>query len=90
MGKSTFNFLVGLKESHMVKLTRGLKVHEILLQDQLASRGNSHLLTLTKFYYNVKKQRVIRNEIIIFHKHPQPITQNPQPYTEEMWEKMKL
>jgi len=31
MGKSTFNCLMGLKESHMVKLTNGLKVYEILL-----------------------------------------------------------
>jgi hypothetical protein len=90
MGKSTFNFLMGLKDFHMVKLAHGLKVHEILLQDQLAIRGNSHLLTLMEFYYNVKKQRVIRNAIIIFHKHPQPIMQNPQPYTKKMWEKMKL
>ncbi len=30
MGKSTFNFLVGL-EFHMVKLVHGLKAHKILL-----------------------------------------------------------
>jgi hypothetical protein len=28
---STFNYLVELKESHMVKLAHGLKAHEILL-----------------------------------------------------------
>jgi hypothetical protein len=33
MGKLTFNFLAGLKESHMVKLVHGLKAHEILLLD---------------------------------------------------------
>jgi hypothetical protein len=32
--KSTFNCLVGLKETHMVKLAHGLKAHEILLQDR--------------------------------------------------------
>jgi hypothetical protein len=32
----------------------------------------------------------IRNEIMVFHKCPQPIVQNPQPYIEEMWKKMKL
>ncbi len=26
----------------------------------------------------------------MFHRHPQPTMQNPQPYTEEMWKKMKL
>jgi hypothetical protein len=31
VGKSTFNCLVGLQEIHMVKLTHGLKAHEILL-----------------------------------------------------------
>jgi hypothetical protein len=31
VGKSTFNCLVGLKETHMVKLVHGLKAHEILL-----------------------------------------------------------
>jgi hypothetical protein len=31
--KSTFNCLVGLKETHMVKLVHGLKAHEILLRD---------------------------------------------------------
>jgi hypothetical protein len=59
MGKSTFNYLVGLKESHMVKLGHGLKAHKILLRDWLAIRGNPHLLTITKFCYNVKKKRVI-------------------------------
>ncbi len=59
MGKSTLNCLVGLKESHMVKLAHGLKAHEILLWDQPAMGGNLHLLTMTKFCYNIKKRRVI-------------------------------
>jgi hypothetical protein len=75
--KSTFNCLVGLKESHMVKLAHGLKAHEILLQDQPPMVGNSHLLTLMKFYYNVKKQSVIRNEMMVFYRHPQPTAQSP-------------
>jgi len=33
VGKSTFNYLVGLKEFHMVKLAHGLKAHEIFLRD---------------------------------------------------------
>jgi hypothetical protein len=74
----------------MVKLTHGLKPHEILLWDWLATRGNPHLVTMMQFCYIVKKRRVIRNEIMVFHRHPQPIVQNPQPYTEEMWKKMKL
>jgi hypothetical protein len=45
---------------------------------------------MMEFCYNVKKQKVIRNEIMVFHRHPQPTLQNPQPYTEEMWKKMKL
>jgi hypothetical protein len=49
MGKLTFNCLVGLKEFHMVKLTHGLKAHKILLWDRLATRGNLHFLTMTKF-----------------------------------------
>jgi hypothetical protein len=65
--KSTFNCLVGLKETHMVKLTHGLKVHEILLWDWLAMGGNPHLLTMVKFCYNIKKRRVIQNEIMVFH-----------------------
>jgi hypothetical protein len=59
VGKLTFNYLMGLKESHMVKLVHGLKVHEILLQDWFATGGNLHLLTMTKFYYNVKGRKVI-------------------------------
>jgi hypothetical protein len=39
--------------------------------------------------FNIKKKRVIRNEIMVFHKNPHPITQSPHPYT-EMWKKMKL
>jgi hypothetical protein len=31
MEKSAFNYHVGLKEIHMVKLTHDLEVHEILL-----------------------------------------------------------
>ncbi len=74
----------------MVKFMHGLKAHKILLQNQLVMGCNLHLLTMTKFCYNVKKQKVIRNEIMVFHKHPQIIVQNPQPYTKEMWKKMKL
>jgi len=52
--------------------------------------GSPHLFTMTKFFYNVKKRTVIRNEIMVFHKHPQPTAQSPHPYTKEMWKKMKL
>jgi hypothetical protein len=45
---------------------------------------------MTEFCYNVKKRREIQNEIMVFHKHPQPIAQSPHPYIEEMWNKMKL
>jgi len=88
--KSAFNCFVGLKETYMVQLAHGLKVHEILLRDQLATWGNLHLLTMMKFCYNMKKRRVIRNEIMIFHNQPQPRAQNPHPYNEEMWKKIKL
>jgi hypothetical protein len=71
----------------MVNLMHGLKTHEILLWDELATRGNPHLLTLIEFCYNVKKMRVIRNEIMVFRKHPQPTTQSPHLYTKEMWKK---
>ncbi len=37
-----------------------------------------------------QEMEVIRNEIMIFHRHLQPKVQNPQPYTEEMWKKVKL
>ncbi len=33
---------------------------------------------------------MIRNEIIVVHKHFQPMAQSPHPYIEEMWKKMKL
>ncbi len=33
VGKLAFNCFMGLKESHMVKLAHGLKVHKILLRD---------------------------------------------------------
>jgi hypothetical protein len=69
MGKLKFNCLVGLEEFHMVKLVHGLKAHEILLRDWLMTRGNPHLLTMTKFCYNIKKRRVIQNVIMVFHKH---------------------
>jgi hypothetical protein len=59
VGKLTFNYLVGLKEFHMVKLVFGLKAHEILLRDWLAMKCNLHLLTMTKFYYNVRRRKVI-------------------------------
>ncbi len=59
VGKSAFHCLVGLKESHMVKLAHGLKIYEILLWDQPVTGRNLHLLTMTKFCYNVKKRRVI-------------------------------
>jgi hypothetical protein len=59
MGKSTFNCLVELKESHMVKLAHGLKAHEILLWDQLVMGRNLNLLAMTKFCYNIKKRKVI-------------------------------
>jgi len=38
----------------------------------------------------MKKRRVIRNEIMVFHKNPQPMAQHLHPYTMEMWEKIKL
>jgi hypothetical protein len=79
-----------LKESHMVKLAQGLEAHKILLRDRPTMGGNPHFLIMIEFCYNVKKQKVIRNEIMVFHKHPQPIVQNPQPCIEEMWKKMKL
>jgi len=88
--KSTFNHLVGLKETHMVKFMHGLKAHEILLWDQPMMGSNLHLLTMTKFSYNMKKKRVIRNGIMVFHKNPQPMAQNLHPYTKEMWKKIKL
>jgi hypothetical protein len=51
---------------------------------------NAQLLKMTKFCYNIKKRRVIRNEIMVFHKHPQPMVQSLHLYIEEMWKKMKL
>jgi len=54
---------VGLNETHMVKFMDGLKAHEILLQDRPTTRGNPHLLTMVGFCYNVKKRKVIQNEI---------------------------
>jgi hypothetical protein len=44
--KSAFNYHVGLKEIHMVKLTHNLEVHEILLWDQPSTGGNPHILTM--------------------------------------------
>jgi hypothetical protein len=88
--KLAFNCLVGLKEIHIMKLTHGLKAHEILLQDRLAMGSNLHLLIMKNFYYNIKKRRVIRNEIMVFHKNLQPMAQNPHPYIKEMWKKIKL
>ncbi len=44
---------------------------------------------MMKFCYNVKKRKVIQNEIMFFHEHPQLIAQSPHPYTKEMWKKMK-
>jgi hypothetical protein len=90
VGKSAFNFLVGLKETHMVKLALGLKAHEILLRDQLTMGGNPHLLKMIEFCYNIKKRRVIQNEIMVFHKHPQPMAQSPHSYIQEMWKNVKL
>jgi hypothetical protein len=90
MGKSAYNYLVGFKEFHMVKLVHGLEAHEILLQDHLTTGGNLHLLTMMRFCYNVKKRREIQNEIMAFHKHPQPTTQRSHLHIEEMWKKMKL
>ncbi len=65
----------------MVKFVHGLKVHEILLQDRRMMGSNPNLLTTTKLCYNVKKRQVIRNEIMLFHKHP---------YIEEIWGEKKL
>ncbi len=65
--KSNFNYLVGLKETHIVKFAHGLKMHEILLWDQLRTGSNLHLLTMVKFWYNIKKRRVIQNKIMVFH-----------------------
>jgi hypothetical protein len=45
---------------------------------------------MMEFYYNVKKRRMIQNEVMVFHTHPQPMSQSPHPYTKEMWKKMKL
>ncbi len=45
---------------------------------------------MTEFCYNVMKRKVIQNEIMVFHKILQPIAQNPHPYIEEMWKKIKL
>ncbi len=88
--KSAFNYLMGLKETHMVKLAHGLKAHEILSWDQLVTRSNLHLLTMMEFYYNMKKRRVIQNEIMVFHKNPHLMAQNLHAYTKEMWKKIKL
>jgi hypothetical protein len=82
--------LVGLKEFHMVKLVHGLKTHKILLQDWPTTKRNPHLLEMKFFCYNIKKKRVIQNEIMAFHRHPQPTVQNPHLYSKEMWKKMKL
>jgi hypothetical protein len=90
MGKLAFNCFMGLKESQMVKLVHGLEAHENLLWDQLTMGGNLYLLTMMEFCYNIRKRKVIQNEIIIFHKHLQPMAQSPHPYIEEMWKKMKL
>jgi hypothetical protein len=81
VGKSAFNYFANLKETPMVKFVHGLKAHEILLQDRRMMGSNPNLLTTIEFCYNVKKRQVIRNEIMLFHKHP---------YIEEIWEKIKL
>jgi hypothetical protein len=52
--------------------------------------GNAQLLKMTKFCYNVKKRRAIRNEIMVFDRHPQPMAQSSHLYIEKMWKKMKL
>jgi hypothetical protein len=51
---------------------------------QLAPLDNDGILL------QCQETEVIRNEIMVFHRHLQPKVQNPQPYTEEMWKKMKL
>ncbi len=58
----------------MVNLAHGLKVHGNLLWDWIVMGGSSHLLTMMEFRYNVKKRKVIQNEIMVFHKHLQPTT----------------
>jgi hypothetical protein len=54
--KSTFNCLVGLKESHGEACT-WFEGAQIFLQYQHVTRGNSHLLMMLEFYYNIKKWR---------------------------------
>jgi hypothetical protein len=84
VGKSTFDCLMELKEFYMVKLTHGLKVHQILLRDQPTTRSTPHHLTMMEFCHNVKKWKVIQNEIMVFHKHLQPMVQSPHPHIDEM------
>ncbi len=89
MEKFAFNCLVSLEESHMQKLMNNLKLQKITMRNYLASGGNPHLLTMAKFCYNVKKKRVIQNEIMVHHNRPQPIVQSPQPYIEVEWKTVK-
>jgi len=89
MEKFTLNYLVNLEESHMQKLVNNLKLHKITMHNYLASGRNPHLLTMAKFCYNVKKKKMIQNEIMVQHKHPHPIVQSPQPYIEAEWKIVK-
>jgi hypothetical protein len=70
MGKFTFNYFVGLKESHMQKLMNDLKSHKITMRNCLASGENLHMFTMVEFCYNVKNRRVIWNEIMVHHNCP--------------------
>jgi DNA repair protein RadC len=54
----------------MQKLVNSLKVHEITMHDHLASGRNTHLLAMVEFCYNVKKRKMIHNEIMVQHNHP--------------------
>jgi len=54
-GKVGIQLPCGIEGVSHMKLVHNLKAHEILLQDQPMTKGNPHLLTITKFCYNIKK-----------------------------------
>jgi hypothetical protein len=54
-GKVGIQLPCGIEGVSHMKLVHGLKAHEILLRDQPMTKGSLHLLTITKFCYNIKK-----------------------------------
>jgi NAD kinase len=84
VGKSTFGYLLNMKEKQLKKLAQSLLAKTITIHDRPTKGGEQlDLKSMHKSTKLLKRKAIIQNEIMIHSKFRKPTTNNQKPYSNE-------